>query len=147
MAAYVKYNDFVEQLCKGIHHLHAAGDDVKVVIHSDAPTEPTDVSLSNLTQVTGTGYTAGGIDIVNDITESPAGTANLTSGTGLDRCGVDGWRRRLHRWPICVDLQRHRDLARRCADCLVELWVIVSLWRSEKRSLWISGRPFHLDYV
>ena len=79
-AAYVKYNDFVEQLCKGIHHLHAAGDDVKVVIHSDAPTEPTDVSLSNLTQVTGTGYTAGGIDIVNDITESPAGTANLTSG-------------------------------------------------------------------
>ena len=37
-------------------------------------------ALSNLTQVTGTGYTAGGIDIVNDINESPAGTANLTSG-------------------------------------------------------------------
>ena len=80
MAAYVKYNDFTEQLCRGVHQLHAAGHDVKVVIHSDAPTEPTDVGLANLTQTSGTGYTAGGIDIVNDITESPAGTANLTSG-------------------------------------------------------------------
>ena len=78
MAAYVKYNDFTQQLCSGVHNLTAAGHVVNAVIHSDAPAEPTDVGLSNLTQVSGTGYAP--IDILNDVTESPAGTANLVSG-------------------------------------------------------------------
>ena len=61
MAAYVKYNDFVHQLCLGKHDLDTHV--VNVVIHSDAPSEPTDVGLANLTQITGTGYAP--IDIVN----------------------------------------------------------------------------------
>ena len=54
------------------------------VIHSDAPTVATDDELADLTQITGTGYTAGGEDIQNDMTES-GGTATLT---GVDVASV-----------------------------------------------------------
>ena len=119
MAAYVKYNDFVEQLCKGIHHLHSAGDDVKVVIHSDAPTEPTDVSLSNLTQISGTGYTAGGIDILNDITESPVGTANLTSGLA----STDAvWTAGAGGFTAAQYVSIYNDTATSPADALIASW-------------------------
>ena len=119
MAAYVKYNDFVEQLCKGIHHLHAAGDDVKVVIHSDAPTEPTDVSLSNLSQVTGTGYTAGGIDIVNDINETTPGTAKLTSGLA----STDAvWTATAANWIPGQYVSIYNDTATSPADALIASW-------------------------
>lgn len=78
MATYTKYQDFVQQLCTGIHNLTAAGHVVKAVIHSDAPTVATDDELADLTQVTGTGYTAGGEDIQNDMTEA-SGTATVTA--------------------------------------------------------------------
>ena len=76
MAAYLKYNDFVHQLCLGKHDLDTHV--INAMIHSDAPTEPTDVGAANLTPVTGTGYAP--IDILGSVTESPAGTANLVSG-------------------------------------------------------------------
>jgi hypothetical protein len=77
MVAFTKYQDTVEQFWKGVHQLHAAGHVVKAAIHSDAPTVATDDELADLTQVTGTGYTAGGEDTQNDMTEA-GGTATWT---------------------------------------------------------------------
>jgi hypothetical protein len=77
MVAFTKYQDTVEQFWKGVHQLHAAGHTVKAAIHSDAPTVATDDELADLTQITGTGYTAGGEDTQNDMTES-GGTATWT---------------------------------------------------------------------
>lgn len=70
MATYVKYEHFIEALCNS--EIDAFGTDStwKVVIGSDAPTVATDDELADLTQVTGTGYTAGGEDIANDGTRS-----------------------------------------------------------------------------
>lgn len=81
MASFTKYQDTVEQFLRGTHNLVAASHVIKAAIHSDAPTVATDDELADLTQVTGTGYTAGGIDIENDMSES-SGTATVT---GVDK--------------------------------------------------------------
>ncbi len=81
MVAAVKYEDATLQMWTGIHNLTAAGHVLKVALHSDAPVVGTDDELADLTQVTGTGYTAGGIDIANDISEA-SGTTTLT---GVDQ--------------------------------------------------------------
>jgi hypothetical protein len=80
MATYTKYQDFVLELAKGNHKFHAAGDTYNAVIHSDAPTVATDTVLGDLTQITGTGYTAGGSDVQNDCS---ATTGTLTA-TAVD---------------------------------------------------------------
>jgi hypothetical protein len=49
-------------------------DTLRVALHSDAPVVATDDELADHTQVTGTGYTAGGIDTDNTGTRS-GGTA------------------------------------------------------------------------
>lgn len=90
MATYTKYQDFVQQLCTGVHNLTAAGHVVKAVIHSDAPTVATDDELADLTQVTGTGYTAGGEDIQNDMSES-GGTATVTGVDVVWTAGAADW--------------------------------------------------------
>lgn len=77
MATFNKVQDFVEQLLRGVHNLTAAGHVVKAVIHSDAP-QAADDELADLTQITGTGYTAGGEDIQNDMSET-GGTASMTA--------------------------------------------------------------------
>lgn len=90
MASYTKYQDFVDQLCRGVHQLHAAGHTLKAAIHSDAPTVATDDELADLTQVTGTGYTAGGEDIQNDMSES-SGTATVTGVDVVWTAGAADW--------------------------------------------------------
>jgi hypothetical protein len=77
MASFTKYEPTTQQFWTGTHNLTAAGNVVKVALHTDAPTVATDDELADLTQVTGTGYTAGGIDIANDISRS-GGTTTLT---------------------------------------------------------------------
>jgi hypothetical protein len=77
MATFTKYQDTVQQFWTGIHNLTAAGHTVKAVIHTDAPVVATDDELADLTQITGTGYTSGGEDIQNDMTET-GGTATFT---------------------------------------------------------------------
>ncbi len=76
MVAFTKYQDTVDQLGRAIHNFDAAGHVLRTVIHSDAPTVATDDELADLTQVTGTGYTAGGIDIQNTWSET-GGTATM----------------------------------------------------------------------
>lgn len=79
MATYVKFNDFVEQLGKGVHQLHAAGHTLKVALTNTAPTAATDTVFANITEISaGNGYTAGGADIQNDYTET-SGTGTLTA--------------------------------------------------------------------
>jgi hypothetical protein len=78
MVSFSKYQDSVEQMWTAIHNLTAAGHVVKAVLHSDAPTLATDDELADLTQVTGTGYTAGGDDTGNGMTEA-GGTATWTA--------------------------------------------------------------------
>lgn len=77
MAAYVKYEPFVQGLMDKLFDLFGTTDTVKAVIHSDAPVVATDDELADLTQVTGTGYTAGGEDIQNDATRA-GGTVTMT---------------------------------------------------------------------
>ena len=76
MAAYVKYNDFVEQLCKAIHDLDGTHV-LKVALSNTAPVA-TNTVLGDITEIgAGNGYTAGGTATTPTITETPAGTANL----------------------------------------------------------------------
>ena len=77
MASYEKFEDFVEQLCKGVHQLHAAGHVIECYLSNELPlaadtikTDIAEIAIEN-------GYT-GPEDTQNDVTESPAGTANLT---------------------------------------------------------------------
>jgi hypothetical protein len=103
----------VEQLCTGIHNLTAAGHVVKAVIHSDAPTAATDDELADLTQITGTGYTAGGEDIQNGMTETPAGTATVT--------GVDVvWTATAADWVAGRYVSIHNDTS--TGDKLIASW-------------------------
>jgi len=76
MATYTKYNLFIQHFANKEIDLHGGTDTLKVVFHSDAPVVATDETLANLTQVTGTGYTAGGEDTLNTGTYS-AGTETI----------------------------------------------------------------------
>lgn len=78
MATYNKFQDFVEQLCKGVHHLHAAGDTVKVYLTNAAPVATNSVKADVAEIAAGAGYVAGGPDVQNDVTET-AGTATVTA--------------------------------------------------------------------
>jgi hypothetical protein len=77
LATFTKYEPFIEGLLNKLFDLFGTTDTVKAAIHSDAPTVATDDELADLTQVTGTGYTAGGEDLQNDSTRS-GGTVTAT---------------------------------------------------------------------
>ena len=78
MASYNKFQDFVEQLGKGVHQLHAAGHTLKIYLSNAVPSASLDAVKADLAEITaGNGYTAGGTDIQNDYTES-GGTATMT---------------------------------------------------------------------
>ena len=76
MATYVKFQDFVEQLCKGVHQLHAAGHTVKVYLTNNTPDVANDAVKADLAGITEeNGYAAA--DVQNDISEA-AGVASMT---------------------------------------------------------------------
>ena len=78
MATFTKFQDFVEQLGKGVHQLHAAGHTLKVALTNSAPVA-TNTVFANITEISaGNGYTAGGFDIQNDWSET-TGTATATA--------------------------------------------------------------------
>jgi hypothetical protein len=88
MASYVKYETFVEDLANKLHDLFGTNDTVNFVIHTDAPVVATDVAVSNLTQITGTGYAA--TDIENDGTRS-GGTFSMTAVDKTLTAGAADW--------------------------------------------------------
>jgi hypothetical protein len=78
MATFNKFQDFVEQLAKGVHHLHAAGDTLKVYLSNEAPLAA-DTVKADIADITAqNGYPAGGSDIQNDLSES-SGTVTVTA--------------------------------------------------------------------
>ena len=77
MAAFNKFEDFVLQLGKGVHQLHAAGHTLEVYLSNAAPSASSDTVKADVAEIaTGNGYT-GPEDIINDYTET-AGTGSLT---------------------------------------------------------------------
>lgn len=77
MADFNKFQDFVEQVAKGVHQLHAAGHTIKVYLSNELPLA-TDTVKADIAEITAqNGYPAGGTDIQNDVSES-AGTLILT---------------------------------------------------------------------
>lgn len=87
MAAFNKFQDFVEQLCKGVHQLHAAGHTLKVMLTNEAPLAA-DTVKGDMVEITAEhGYPSGGTDIQNDLSEGSAMTSSprrtVHRGTGV----------------------------------------------------------------
>jgi len=78
MATYNKFQDFAEQLGKGVHQLHAAGHTLKAYLSNATPDAALDAVKADLAEITiQNGYTGPG-DIQQDYTES-GGTGTLTA--------------------------------------------------------------------
>jgi hypothetical protein len=90
MATYTKYEPFIQFLINEEVDLFGTTDTFKAVIHTDAPTVATDDELADLTQITGTGYTAGGDDIQNDATRT-GGTVTMTAVDVTWTAGAADW--------------------------------------------------------
>lgn len=90
MATYVKYEPFIQKLANGDLDLFGTTEECRAVIHSDAPVVATDDELADLTQITGTGYTAGGEDMQNDSTRS-GGTVTATAVDIVWTAGAADW--------------------------------------------------------
>ncbi len=90
MATFTKYEHFVEALVNEEVDVFGTTDTFRAVIHSDAPVVATDDELADLTQITGTGYTAGGEDIQNDGTRT-GGTVTMTAVDVVWTAGAADW--------------------------------------------------------
>jgi len=76
MATYTKYQDFVEQLCKGVHNF--SSHTFKVALSNGVP-DATHTTLSAISELsTANGYTAGGATTTIGITET-TGTVTVTA--------------------------------------------------------------------
>lgn len=77
MAAFVKYQQFVEDLGLGVHNLNTGV--VKVMLSNTAPNVSTHAVRADSTEIgAGNGYTSGGTDIQNTYTES-SGTGTMAA--------------------------------------------------------------------
>lgn len=78
MAAFTKFNSFVEALGRKVHNLNA--DSLKVMLTLTAPVAANAVK-ADLTEIAaGNGYAAGGTASAGNAYSQAAGTAKLTSG-------------------------------------------------------------------
>lgn len=80
MASFNKFQDFAEQLAKGVHQFHAAGHTLKVYLSNAAPSASSHTVKANVAEITMTNeinHGAGGGDIQNDYTET-GGVGTLT---------------------------------------------------------------------
>jgi len=78
MASFNKFQDFVEQLGKGVHQLHAAGHTLKVFLTNQAPAATNTVKADMVEITAQNGYPSGGSDIQNDCSET-GGTLTVTA--------------------------------------------------------------------
>lgn len=89
MASFTKFQQFAEDVGKGVHQLHAAGHTLKVYLTNAEPSVFADAIKTDLAEITAEhGYPSGGTDIQNDYTES-GGTGTLT-GTDVVFTAVGG---------------------------------------------------------
>jgi hypothetical protein len=76
-ATYNKFQDFVEQLGKGVHQLHAAGHTFEAYLSNATPSASADAVKADLAGITEqNGYAEA--DIQNDYTET-SGTGTMTA--------------------------------------------------------------------
>lgn len=77
MATYTKFNQFVDDLVKGVHKFQS--DTIKVALTNSAPSAATDAVFADISEISsGNGYTAGGA--ASGITVSVAsGVAKVTA--------------------------------------------------------------------
>lgn len=79
MAAFNKFNQFVEDLAKKVHDLHS--DTLKIYLSNAAPDAAADLVKADLAEISaGSGYSAGGGDTQNAVSE----TGGVASITGVD---------------------------------------------------------------
>jgi len=79
MATFNKYQQFVEDLGNMVHDIVGTTHTFKVALTNTAPNAATHATLSQITELgAGNGYTAGGVDIDNDGSES-GGTLTVTA--------------------------------------------------------------------
>lgn len=77
MAAFVKFNDFVEEVLKGTHDF--SSDTFKMMLSNVAPNASTAALKADVTEIaSGSGYAAGGFAITLALSRS-AGTAKVTA--------------------------------------------------------------------
>lgn len=75
MAAYNKFNSFVEAIAEKVHNL--GSDTLKVVLTNTAPVA-SNTQLSNITQIAnGNGYTTGGATVTVSASSQTSGTYKL----------------------------------------------------------------------
>jgi hypothetical protein len=79
MAAFVKFQQFVEDLGKGVHNLDTGA--LKILLSNDAPSAANDAVKADLTSElsTGGGYTSGGAALASVDFEQTGGTAALSA--------------------------------------------------------------------
>ena len=77
MATYNKFQQFVEDLGKGVHQLHAAGHTLKAYLSNATPDAALDAVKADLAEITNENGYAAPEDVQNDYTES-GGTGTLT---------------------------------------------------------------------
>lgn len=81
MAAFTKYNLFIENLLNKLIDAFGSTDTWKAVIHTDAPAPTTDNGVADLTQIGGSnGYTTGG----ENITYNSTRTTDTITATAVD---------------------------------------------------------------
>lgn len=77
MSAFVKFNQFVEDLGKKVHDLDS--DTLMVMLTNAAPDAAADAVLGDLTEIgTGHGYSAGGVAVTTNAYGQTSGVAKLT---------------------------------------------------------------------
>jgi hypothetical protein len=86
MATITKFQDFSEQLAKGVHHFGT--DTFNVVLTNSAPVA-TNTVLTDITQISGTnGYTTGGT--ATTVAESEAAGTTTVTGTSVTFTAAGG---------------------------------------------------------
>lgn len=78
MATFNKVHNFVLDLGRGVHQLHAAGHTLKIYATNTAPNADTNTVKGDVAEITAqNGYPSGGSDVQNDYTEA-SGTGTCT---------------------------------------------------------------------
>ena len=78
-SAFYFIDDFILQLGKGTHQLHAAGHTLMLMLSNTTPNAATMTVKADVTEITAqNGYSAGGADTQNDYTQA-SGTGSVTA--------------------------------------------------------------------
>lgn len=77
MASFVKFNNFVQDVGRGVHNLHTGV--IKVMLTNSAPNASSNTVKADLTEISaGSGYSAGGATVASNTYSQTSGTGALT---------------------------------------------------------------------